>query len=129
MDNKIEPSIFLRHGVKRRIDIRLVRHITRHDERIFERPRKLLDVLLKPFALIRKRHLRPMCCRRLSTRPSDRTLVRDAEYDSDFVFEHWFLVLGFWSAVSDSFKDQKPKAKNRLIRLRTLSATSQNPAA
>src|SRR5688500_3158707 len=53
-----------------------------------ERPRQFLNVLLQPFALIRKGKLRASLRPRLRNRPGDRAFVRHAKNHSELIVQN-----------------------------------------
>ena len=69
------------------VDLRIVGDVARQDQRIGAARRKLADVLLEPFTLIRHGEPRARCGSRLRDRPRNRTLVGNADDETCLVRE------------------------------------------
>ena len=93
MYDEIEPAVLFTHGFECGIYLTLVRNVAGQNERIREGTCLCFNIFLQTLALKRKRHPCPMFRASRCTRPSDRTLIRDAEDNSYFVFQHINTVI------------------------------------
>ena len=89
MNDEVQPAIFLADRLERGVDLGLICHVARHNERIRQRAGEALDILLQPLALVGERHLGAVLrtCRR--TCPSDRPLVGDAKDHPDLILKQF----------------------------------------